>query len=307
MVRLSLINNAKVGFIGLGNMGQSMAKHLMNGGHQLNVLDVNKESCEALGKLGATVSSTPAEVAADSEYIITMLPAHPEVTEVFTGPNGILSAAKPSTVCIDCSTIDIQASRDIAKLCADKSVNFSDAPVSGGVSGAANATLTFMVGAASKEKFELNKPVLELMGKNIVHVGDNGHGLAAKICNNMLLGIQMQGVAETYNLGLNLGLDKKILANIINTSTGKCWASDTMNPVPGALDIPCPSNNEYAGGFGVGLIAKDLGLSQKSSLDTHSVTTMGGIAHNTFKHLTNMGFGGKDFGYVFQTIKNQKD
>lgn len=303
MVHLSLINNAKIGFIGLGNMGSFMAKHLMNKGHELNVLDVNPESLKELSKIGATVSSTPAEVAADSEFLITMLPAHPEVTHVYTSKDGILETLKPSTVCLDCSTIDIEASKNIARLCEEKSAIFNDAPVSGGTTGAMNATLTFMVGARSKKNFEVAKPILECMGKNIVHVGDNGHGLAAKICNNMMLGISMIGVAETMNLGLRLGLDKKVLANILNTSTGRCWASDTNNPVPGVLE-GVPSSNNYAGGFGVALIAKDLGLAQKSSIDTKSTTLMGSAAYNVYKQLTNENHGLKDFGFVYEKLKN---
>lgn len=306
MVRLSLINNAKIGFIGLGNMGNSMVKHLMNGGHELNVLDINPESVKELTSIGATASSTPAEVATKSDVVITMLPACPHVTEVYTGKNGILETIKESTVCIDCSTIDIDASKNIAKLCSEKSAVFSDAPVSGGTVGAQNGTLTFMVGTESNKSFDAMKPILECMGKNIVHVGANGHGLAAKICNNMMLGISMIGMAECMNLGMNLGLDNKVLAGIMNTSTGRCWAGDTNNPVPNTLDNPnIPSNNEYKGGFGVALIAKDLGLAQKASITTQSVTEMGSISYNTFKHLTNQGQGLKDFGYVYEHIKNK--
>ena len=166
----------------------------------------------------------------------------------------ICRAAKKSTRCIDCSTIDIEACKRIAKLCAEKSVYFNDAPVSGGVTGAENATLTFMVGANNQD-FKAIKPFLECMGKNIVHAGDVGHGLAAKICNNMLLGISMIGVAETMNLGLSLGLDKKVLAGILNTSSGRCWSSEVYNPVPGVIEGIPPSKN-YEGGFQSGLMAK---------------------------------------------------
>lgn len=304
MVRLTLIKNAKVGFIGCGNMGASMVKNLMKKGHELKVLDSNRAALKELVTLGAIECDTPAQIASDSEVIITMLPAHPHVMATYTSKDGILSGLKKSTICIDCSTIDIEASKEIARMCEAKSASFSDAPVSGGTVGAIAGTLTFMVGTKSKESFELAKPVLEDMGKNIVHVGENGHGLAAKICNNMMLGIAMVGVAETMNLGINLGLDKKILANIMNTSTGRCWASDTNNPVPGALDAPIPSNNDYNGGFGVALIAKDLGLAQKAASDTKSVTNMGSLAYNTYKDLTNKSFGLKDFGYIYKHIKN---
>ena len=198
-----------IGFIGLGNMGAHMARNLIKKGHELIVYDVNTAAVKDLGKLGAKASESPADLASRTQTIITMLPSHPHVNEVFTSKNGILSAVQKSTLCLDCSTIDIEAAKRIARLCGEKSVRFNDAPVSGGVKGAENATLTFMVGARTKEDFASVKPILECMGKNIVHTGDIGTGLAAKICNNMMLGISMIGVAETMNLGIKLNKIKK--------------------------------------------------------------------------------------------------
>jgi len=305
MVRITLRNNALIGFIGLGNMGASMAKNLIKKGHELIVYDVNTQAVKELTNLGASASSSPAELAAQTSYIITMLPSHPHVNEVFTSKNGILSTIKKSSLCIDCSTIDIEAAKNISKLCAEKFVKFNDAPVSGGVKGAAEATLTFMVGAKSKEDFELAKPFLECMGKNIVHVGDIGYGLAAKICNNMMLGISMVGVAETMNLGLRLGLDKKVLANIINSSSGRCWASEVYNPVPGVVEGIPPSNN-YVGGFGVGLIAKDLSLAQSASIQTNSPILMGSLAYNLYKQMSNQDLAKKDFGFIYEYLKSKE-
>lgn len=305
MVNLTNARQALIGFIGLGNMGAHMARNLIKKGHELIVYDINSKSVSELVKAGAKTLKTPAEIASKTKHIITMLPSHPHVLEVFTSKDGILSAAQKSTTCLDCSTIDIGAAKKLAELCNQKGVHFHDCPVSGGVKGAENATLTFMVGAKSKNEFEQIKPILEAMGKNIVHAGDIGHGLAAKICNNMLLGISMIGVAETMNLGLKLGLDKKTLAGILNTSSGRCWSSDTYNPVPGVIEGIPPSNN-YEGGFQCGLITKDLSLAQMASTDTNSPTPLGSMAYNMYKQISNQGFGGKDFAYVYEFIKSKK-
>ncbi|CAF0811339.1 unnamed protein product [Brachionus calyciflorus] len=305
MVNLTQSRLALIGFIGLGNMGAHMARNLIKKGHELVVYDVNNQSVNELTKFGAKSSESPADLAAKTQNIITMLPSHPHVNEVYLGKKGILETAQKSTRCIDCSTIDIEASKRIANLCAEKSVYFNDAPVSGGVKGAEMATLTFMVGA-SKTDFEVIKPFLECMGKNIVHAGDMGHGLAAKICNNMLLGISMIGVAETMNLGLSLGLDKKVLAGILNTSSGRCWSSEVYNPVPGVIEGIPPSNN-YEGGFQSGLMAKDLSLAQNASVETHSSTPLGSMAYNFYKHISNQGYSKKDFGYVYEYLRTKKN
>lgn len=305
MVNLTASRQALIGFIGLGNMGAHMARNLIKKGHELIVYDVNKSVVSDLGKLGAKSSESPADLASRTKNIITMLPSSPHVNEVFTAKNGILSTVQKSTLCIDCSTIDIEASKRIAKLCLDKSVTFNDAPVSGGVKGAELATLTFMVGARSKENFDNIKPFLECMGKNIVHAGDIGHGLAAKICNNMMLGISMIGVAETMNLGIQLGLDKKVLAGILNTSSGRCWASELYNPVPGVVEGIPPSNN-YEGGFASGLMTKDLSLAQNSSVETHTPTPLGSLAYNFYKQMSNQGFSKKDFGFVYEYLRSKQ-
>ena len=305
MVKLSVSRQALIGFIGLGNMGAHMARNLIKRGHELIVFDVNKAAVNDLTKMGAKTSDSPADLASRTKNIITMLPSHPHVNEVFTSKNGILSTIQKSTLCIDCSTIDIEAAKRIAKLCADKSVTFNDAPVSGGVKGAEMGTLTFMVGARSKENFESIKPILECMGKNIVHAGDIGHGLAAKICNNMMLGISMIGTAETMNLGIKLGLDKKVLAGILNTSSGRSWSSEVYNPVPDVIPGIPPSNN-YEGGFASGLMTKDLSLAQNSSVESNTPTPLGSLAYNFYKQMSNQGFSKKDFAYVYEYLRSKQ-
>jgi 3-hydroxyisobutyrate dehydrogenase len=303
MVLLTMTNKALIGFVGLGNMGAHMAKNLMKKGNELIVFDVNSQSVKELVKLGAKSSSSPADLASKTKHIITMLPSHPHVNEVFTSKSGILSAIQKETLCIDCSTIDVVASRKIASLCEEKFAQFNDAPVSGGVKGAENATLTFMCGAKNKNEFEKIKPILECMGKNIVHSGNIGHGLAAKICNNMMLGISMIGVAETMNLGIRLGLDKHVLAGILNTSSARCWSSDTYNPCPGVIPGIPPSNN-YEGGFQSGLMTKDLSLAMNAAIESQSSTPLGSMAYNFYKQMSNQGYSKKDMGFVYEYLKN---
>lgn len=305
MVHLTLANRATIGFIGLGNMGAHMARNLIVKGHELIVFDVNKQSVEKLTKLGATSGSSPAEIASKTKRIITMLPSHPHVKEVFTSKDGIFSTVQKSTICIDCSTIDIEVSKQLARQCEERSVQFNDAPVSGGVKGAENGTLTFMVGARTQSDFLNIKPFLECMGKNIVLSGDIGHGLAAKICNNMMLAISMIGVAETMNLGIKLGLDKKTLAGILNTSTGRCWSSELYNPVPGVVENIPPSNN-YEGGFASGLMTKDLSLAQNASVEAHAATPLGSMAYNFYKQMSNQGFDKKDFAFVYEYLRSKQ-
>jgi len=306
MVYLSMANKASIGFIGLGNMGKFMAKNLIKKGHQLTVFDVNSGIVSEFAKLGVKVGQTPAEVAAANKYLVTMLPSHPHVKEVFTNKKtGILNTIQESTLCMDCSTIDIGVAKQISQMCQDKKATFVDSPVSGGVKAAENGTLTFMVGANSKEDFESAKTFLEAMGKNIVHAGPVGTGLAAKICNNMLLGISMIGVSEAMNLGLKLGLDKKVLAGIINTSSGRCWSSELYNPVPGVVENIPPSNN-YEGGFGAALMTKDLSLAQNAAIDTHSPTPLGSTAYNIYKMVSNQGYSKKDFAVVYKFLEELK-
>ncbi|CAJ0599697.1 unnamed protein product [Cylicocyclus nassatus] len=295
-----------VGFIGLGNMGAHMARNLMKNGHKLVVYDINKKVVDSFKADGAEAAACPAEVAAASSDIITMLPSSPHVRKAYGGDDGLLKQMQPGTLCIDSSTIDQTASLEVAEWCKTKQSTYLDAPVSGGVTGAQNATLTFMVGSGKCQKtFDRAARLIKCMGKNMVNCGEVGAGQAAKICNNMLLAIEMAGVAETMNLGIKMGLDPKVLAGIINTSSGRCWSSDTYNPVPGVIEGIPPSNG-YQGGFGSALMAKDLSLAQNAATTTQSPTPLGSLAHQIYRLLAqDPKYSAKDFGIVYQFIKSQ--
>ncbi|RXG57152.1 3-hydroxyisobutyrate dehydrogenase, mitochondrial [Armadillidium vulgare] len=230
-----------------------------------------------LGKIGASLASSPADVAEESESIITMLPNSEHVQTCYAGKNGIFEKIKTGTLLIDSSTIAPDVPKTLAKLAVDKGAVFMDAPVSGGINAAQAGTLTFMVGG-NKNEFEAVKILLSCMGKNIVYCGDVGSGQAVKICNNMLLAISMIGTAETMNLGMRLGLDPKLLASVVNSSSGRCWSSDTYNPVPGVME-KVPASNNYEGGFGVALMAKDLGLVQEAATKSKTPTPLGSLSH----------------------------
>lgn len=298
----SSVCDGRVGFIGLGNMGTPMTLNLMKKGESVTVYDIAPEASVVVKEAGAVVVNSPAEVAAQSDTIITMLPNSSHVMEAFTGENGILKTVKPGSLLVDSSTISPDTAKELFALSQKKNSLFIDAPVSGGYVGAVAGTLTFMVGCPENE-FENAKTVLTYMGKNIVRCGDVGAGLAAKLCNNMLLGITMAGTAEAMNLGIRLGLDAKLLAGIFNTSTGRCWSSDTYNPVPGVMES-VPSANDYKGGFGTALIAKDLGLAQSSATLTHSSIPMGSMAHQLYRMMSTHGYGQKDFSFIYQFLQD---
>ncbi|KAF1381445.1 hypothetical protein EPR50_G00150710 [Perca flavescens] len=300
----SMASKTPVGFVGLGNMGSPMAKNLLKNGYPVIATDVFPESCKELQDIGAQVVDSPAEVAEKADRILTMLPSSPNVIEVYTGPNGILKKVKKGTLLIDSSTIDPAVSREMAVAAEKMGAVFMDAPVSGGVGAASMAKLTFMVGGV-KEEYNAAQELLTCMGANAVYCGQVGTGQAAKICNNMLLAIGMIGTAETMNLGIRLGLDPKLLAKILNMSSGRCWSSDTYNPVPGVME-GVPSANNYQGGFGTTLMAKDLGLAQNTATDTKTPIPLGSLAHQIFRVMCSRGYANKDFSSVFQFLREEE-
>ncbi|XP_036309629.1 3-hydroxyisobutyrate dehydrogenase, mitochondrial isoform X2 [Pipistrellus kuhlii] len=253
----SMASKTPVGFIGLGNMGNPMAKNLMKHGYPLVIYDVFPDACKEFQEAGEQVVSSPADVAEKADRIITMLPTSMNAIEAYSGANGILKEVKKGSLLIDSSTIDPSVSKELAKEVEKMGAVFMDAPVSGGVGAARSGNLTFMVGGV-EEEFAAAKELLSCMGSNVVYCGAVGTGQAAKICNNMLLAISMIGTAEAMNLGIRLGLDPKLLAKILNMSSGRCWSSDTYNPVPGVM-VGVPSANNYQGGFGTTLMAKPWG------------------------------------------------
>ncbi|XP_024917137.1 3-hydroxyisobutyrate dehydrogenase b isoform X2 [Cynoglossus semilaevis] len=299
----SMASKTPVGFIGLGNMGNPMAKNLLKNGYPIIATDVFPESCKEVQELGAQIVDNPADVADKVDRIITMLPSSPNVVDVYTGPNGILKKVKKGSLLIDSSTIDPSVSKDMAGAAEKMGAVFMDAPVSGGVGAASSAKLTFMVGGA-EEEFTAAKELLSCMGANVVYCGQVGTGQAAKICNNMLLAIGMIGTSETMNLGIRLGLDPKLLAKILNMSSGRCWSSDTYNPVPGVME-GVPSGNNYQGGFGTQLMAKDLGLAQNTATNTKSPVPLGSLAHQIYRMMCARGYANKDFSSVFQFLREE--
>jgi len=286
----------KIGFIGLGHMGNPMARNLLKAGHTLKVYDVVPELLKKLTDLGCEAATSSGDCAKGVELVITMLPSSPHVRSVYTSEFGILPNVRSGTPLIDCSTIDPLTSRDVAMDAKAKGCAMVDAPVSGGVGGAEAGTLTFMVGGDAKD-FETAKPVLQAMGKNIVHCGASGNGQVAKICNNMMLAIEMIATAEGMTLATKLGMDAKVFASIVNTSSGRCWSSDTYNPYPGVLDN-VPASRGYSGGFGADLMLKDLTLVTDAAKSARHPVMLGALAQQIYQKHSIDGNGAKDFSSV---------
>ncbi|KMW46811.1 3-hydroxyisobutyrate dehydrogenase [Ralstonia insidiosa] len=291
----------KIAFIGLGNMGAPMARNLLKAGHTLSVFDLNTQAVGSLVEAGATAAASPKEAVTGAETVITMLPAAAHVRHVLTAADGVLAGISKGVPIIDSSTIDPASAKAFAALAAEHGNTFIDAPVSGGTGGAAAGTLTFMVGG-SAEAFEQVRAVLSAMGKNLVHCGDTGAGQGAKICNNLVLGITMAGVAEAMSLGEALGIDPKVLGGIINTSTGRCWSSDTYNPFPGVIET-APSSRGYTGGFGTDLMLKDLGLAGDAAKSVHQPVYLGALAQQLYQTVSSKGDGKLDFSAVIKLYR----
>jgi len=291
----------KIAFIGLGNMGAPMARNLLKAGHALTVFDVVRDSVAALASLGAAAATSPKDAASRAELVITMLPSSAHVRTVYLGDAGVLAGAGRGAALIDSSTIDPHTAREVAAAAAKGGHPMADAPVSGGTGGAEAGTLTFMVGADG-ELFERIKPILAHMGRNIVHCGGAGTGQVAKICNNMLLGISMIGVSEAMSLGAALGIEPKVLASIINTSSGRCWSSDTYNPYPGVMDN-VPASRGYTGGFGTDLMLKDLGLATDAAKQVKQSVVLGAMAQQLYQLWSSAGAGARDFSSIIDLVR----
>jgi 3-hydroxyisobutyrate dehydrogenase len=293
----------KIAFIGLGNMGAPMARNLLKAGHHLHLFDLNTAVLNELARLGGRISESPKHASQGAELVITMLPAAAHVRSVYLEDDGVLAGIGSGVPAADCSTIDPQTIRDIAAIASKQGVTLGDAPVSGGTGGAQAGTLTFMVGA-SAEHFEVLKPVLAKMGKNIVHCGEVGTGQIAKICNNLLLGISMIGVAEAMALGNSLGIDTGILASIINSSTGRCWSSEVYNPWPGIVET-APACRGYTGGFGAELMLKDLALATDAARTARQPVILGAVAQQLYQAMSLRGDGGKDFSAIVEGYRRK--
>lgn len=295
-----------IGFLGLGNMGGPMARNLLKAGHSLTVFDPSTEAVAALVEAGAKAAASPAAVAASTvEAIVTMLPAAAQVKQVYLGKDGLLAHVAPGVLLVDSSTIDPLSAREVAAQAAAQGNPLLDAPVSGGTGGAAAGTLTFMVGG-SVQAFDQALPLLSAMGKNVVHCGDSGNGQVAKIANNMLLGISMIGVAEAMALGVSLGMDAKVLAGIINTSSGRCWSSEINNPFPGVLEN-APAARGYSGGFGTDLMLKDLGLATEAARQARQPVLLGAAAQQLYQSFSLQGHGGLDFSAIIKLYRRDAE
>jgi 3-hydroxyisobutyrate dehydrogenase len=292
---------ARIGFIGLGNMGLPMAQNLIKAGHQVEGVDVVQAATDKLKAAGGAVAETAKIAASRADVVITMLPAGQHVREVYLGNGGIIENANAGTLLIDCSTIDVETARAVASAAEAKGLLMLDAPVSGGVGGATAGTLTFMVGG-SERAYERARSILQQMGKTIVHAGGSGNGQAAKICNNMMLGISMIAVCEGFVLAEKLGLDKQKLFDIASKSSGSCWSMVNYCPVPGPVPTS-PANRDYQAGFTAAMMLKDLALAQQAANATGATTPMGAEAAALFRLYAGQGQAQKDFSGIFNFIR----
>jgi 3-hydroxyisobutyrate dehydrogenase len=292
---------ARIGFIGLGNMGAPMARNLVRAGHELRVFDVFLDRTGRLVAEGATAAETPAGVSDGAEAIVTMLPAGREVRAVYGGRGGLIEAAAPGTLLIDCSTIDVVTAREMAALAHESGLAMIDAPVSGGVGGAEAATLTFMVGGPEAE-VERARPILAAMGKAVIRAGEAGAGQAAKICNNMILGVSMIAVCEAFVLAERLGLDHQALFDIASRSSGQCWSLTSYCPVPGPVPTS-PANRDYAPGFTAQMMLKDLDLAQEAARASGAGTELGRHAAELYRRFVETNGSGTDFSGIIRMIR----
>jgi 3-hydroxyisobutyrate dehydrogenase len=292
---------AKIGFIGLGNMGLPMAQNLLKAGHAVRGFDVSKGQIDALVAAGGQAAEGVRAAATGAEVVITMLPAGQHVREVYLGDGGVLSAAGANTLLIDSSTIDVETARAVAAAAERKNLAMLDAPVSGGVGGAQAGTLTFMVGG-SDAAFARAKPILDTMGKTIVHAGGAGNGQAAKICNNMILGVSMIAVSEAFVLAEKLGLDAQKLFDISSKSSGQCWSMTAYCPVPGPVPTS-PANRDYKAGFTAAMMLKDLKLAQDAAKAAGAKTPLGADAANIYSRYVESGEGPRDFSGVIRFVR----
>jgi 3-hydroxyisobutyrate dehydrogenase len=292
---------ARIGFIGLGNMGTPMAANLVKKGHAVQGFDLVEANLAKAEACGVTKMASATDTAKAADVVVTMLPSGKDTLAVWG--SGVLQAAAPGTLFVDSSTIDVTSARAAHKLAAEAQMLALDAPVSGGVGGAEAATLTFMCGGTG-EAFERAKPILDAMGKRAVHCGEAGAGQAAKICNNMILGISMIGVCEAFVLAEKLGLSHQALFDVASTSSGQCWSVTSYCPVPGPVPT-APSNNAYKAGFASALMLKDLKLAQEAASAAGATTPLGAAAAQVYAMHNAWGEGATDFSGIIHLIRGK--
>jgi 3-hydroxyisobutyrate dehydrogenase len=293
---------ARIGFIGVGNMGGPMARNLIKAGHSLKVYDLNEEAVNFVVQSGAKRATSVKEAASGVEFVVSMLPVGDNVRAVFLS-DGVLAAADPKTVLIDSSTIDIDTARAVHAAAAERGYAMLDAPVSGGVAGAEAATLTFMCGG-DRQTFQRALPILQAMGKNIVHCGEPGFGQVTKICNNMVAGIITLATAEAFVMGEKLGVDRKTLYDVLSTSSASSFILSKMCPMPGAVPTSASSNG-FKPGFAAKLMLKDLRLSQSAAQTAGTATPLGAAATAAFALHVGNGYGDLDLSSIVKLINPQ--
>lgn len=289
---------ANIGFIGVGNMGLGMATNLIKAGHSVTAYDLMQDALDNAVAAGCARAGSAGDAVDGSDALVTMLPSGLHVRDVYQ--KAVWEWARPGMLLMDCSTIDVQSARDVIEMAESKHLLMVDAPVSGGTGGANAGTLTFMVGG-SDAAFAKAQPILTAMGKAVIHAGGAGAGQAAKICNNMILGITMIATAEAFNLAIKLGLDPQIFYDISSKSSGQSWSMTSYCPVPGPVPA-APSNTGYAGGFATALMLKDMKLAQEAASKSNVSTPLGAQAAALYQALANLGGSGKDFSSIIKLL-----
>jgi 3-hydroxyisobutyrate dehydrogenase len=295
----------KVGFIGTGTMGQPMLANLVKAGFEVIAFDIVPAALEAATRLGASRGGSIREVAADCDLVITMLPSSANVEAAYLGGGGIIEGAEPGRLCVDMSTIDPGTSQRVAARLKERGVRLLDAPVSGGVGGAAAGTLAIMVGGDADD-LEEARPALAAMGSNIIHVGAVGAGEVAKLCNNLVSGSALVAVAEAFRIGEAFGVDARILTSVIAKSSGATWVMEHMHPVPGLVD-GAASSRQYAPGFMTDLMAKDLALAVNAAREKRVPVFVAPAAQQLYRLASSHGLGREDFSSVYKFLKPSND
>ncbi|WP_299327033.1 3-hydroxyisobutyrate dehydrogenase [Parasphingopyxis sp.] len=288
-----------IAFIGLGNMGAGMAANLAKAGHDVAAFDISEAALETAKANGCRIAESGADAVKGAEAVVTMLPAGKHVRAVYV--DDVFDHADPGTLLLDCSTIDVGTARDVGEQAAAKGFLMVDAPVSGGIAAAAGGTLTFMVGGTDKA-FERAEPILDVMGKAVIHAGESGAGQAAKICNNMLLGATMIATCETFNLAQSLGLDPQTFFDISSKASGQSWSMTSYCPVPG-VGPDSPADNGYEGGFAAPLMLKDLKLAMEAADEAGMRTPMGAKARAMYEQFVKHGGEKKDFSGIIKFLE----
>ncbi|KRB44359.1 MAG: 3-hydroxyisobutyrate dehydrogenase [Pseudomonadota bacterium] len=293
----------RIAFIGLGNMGGGMAANQAKAGRQVAAFDLSAQALDRAKAAGCTPAATVAEAVRDADVVVTMLPAGPHVRSVYA--EHILPNAPKTALLIDCSTIDVESARAVATQAKDLGFRFADAPVSGGTTAADAGTLAFMVGCDEADFTEV-EAVIAPMARAVIRAGDHGAGQAAKICNNMVLGISMIGVCEAFALAEKLGLDGERFFEIATKSSGQCWSLSNYCPWPGPVET-APSNRSYEGGFATAMMLKDLKLAQQAAAAAGAATPMGAQAEGLYALFDRLGYGTKDFSGIVQMLRGRLD